>query len=314
MTNYYCTSRCRHCLYNCSPRWEKVYIDEETARRNFEAVKGLGCHSVHIGGGEPFLDTEGLKRVLSAARDVGMGVTYVETNSSWFRDMASAVALLEDLRHLGLATLLISISPFHNEYIPFSKVKGVIAACRAAGLSAFPWVNDFYREIDAFDDGKVHKLTEYEQRYGHGYLAGIPGRYWIHMGGRALKTYQDVFETRTCEAIVAASPHGCAELKDTSHFHLDLFGNYIPGLCAGLAIDRDDLGCPLSADRYPLLSRLHHGGIGTLFDFARREFKYLPQGNFLSKCHLCFDIRRHLALNAGLASRDLQPVSCYANQ
>jgi hypothetical protein len=60
---------------------------------------------------------------------------------------------------------------------------------------------------------------------------------------------------------------------------------------------------------------LHQGGVGVLFDFARREFEYLPQGHFLSKCHLCFDIRRHLALTvAGLASRDLQPVGCYANQ
>jgi len=23
ITNYFCTSTCRHCLYNCSPRWEK---------------------------------------------------------------------------------------------------------------------------------------------------------------------------------------------------------------------------------------------------------------------------------------------------
>ena len=27
ITNYFCTSSCKHCLYNCSPQWEKRYID-----------------------------------------------------------------------------------------------------------------------------------------------------------------------------------------------------------------------------------------------------------------------------------------------
>ncbi len=47
-----------------------------------------------------------------------MEIEYVETNSSWFKDEHSAVALLRKLMEYGLRTLLISMSPFHNEY-PF---------------------------------------------------------------------------------------------------------------------------------------------------------------------------------------------------
>ncbi len=187
ITNYYCTSQCGHCLYACSPQWEKVYIDSETAKKNLQKVRELGCNSIHVGGGEPFLNLEGLKAVLRAAKETGMAVEYVETNSSWFKDSHSSRQTLEELKELGLSTLLVSISPFHNEYIPFFKVKGVMEQCRNAGISIFPWIREFYSEIDAFDDRTTHKMAEYESRFGKQYLRRIPARYWIHFGGRAIK-------------------------------------------------------------------------------------------------------------------------------
>jgi hypothetical protein len=42
ITNYFCTSACRHCLYRCSSGWPKDTITAETARRNLEAVRRLG--------------------------------------------------------------------------------------------------------------------------------------------------------------------------------------------------------------------------------------------------------------------------------
>ena len=110
ITNYFCTSACRHCLYNCGPHWEKRYIGVEVAEKNFRAVKSLGCSSVHIGGGEPLLRPEELGAVLDAARRSGISIDYVETNSSWFKDPESAEAVLSGLRPKGLHTLLVSIS------------------------------------------------------------------------------------------------------------------------------------------------------------------------------------------------------------
>jgi hypothetical protein len=51
----------------------------------------------------------------------------------------------------GLRTLLVAISPLHNEFIPFAKVTGVIAACRDVGIDVFPWVNDFVKDLIKFD-------------------------------------------------------------------------------------------------------------------------------------------------------------------
>jgi hypothetical protein len=312
ITNYYCTSRCAHCLYCCSPQWEKRYIDETTARRNLAKIRSLGCTAVHVGGGEPFLNPQGLLRVLEVARETGVRVDYVETNSSWYRDLDSAVAQLKELKARGLETLLVSVSPFHNEHIPFQKVKGVIEACRVARLAAFPWVSDFYRELDAFDPGTTHRLQEYEKKFGMGYLRKIPTRYWIHLGGRALKTFATIFETHDCAAIRSLNRQGCRELQDVTHFHLDLFGNYIPGLCSGLAIERDDLGTTITAEKYPLLACLHESGINGLFEMAREE-GFEASGRYLSKCHLCLDIRRYLVLDRGLTFPELAPRGFYEN-
>jgi hypothetical protein len=239
-------------------------------------------------------------------------IEYVETNSSWYQDRDSAAALLQAVKDRGLETLLVSISPFHNEYIPFQKVHGVIEACRLTGLAAFPWVSDFYQEVAAFDPSITHRLAEYQERFGADYLRQVPARYWIHFGGRAVKTFAPILETFDHAAILSRNRGGCRELQNVSHFHLDLFGNYIPGLCAGLAIRRDDLGSPLTADRYPLLVRLHEAGIHGLWELAR-EHGFQASGTYLSKCHLCLEIRRYLVMDQGLALAELAPRGFYEN-
>lgn len=98
-----------------------------------------------------------------------------------------------------------------------------------------------------------------------------------------------------------------------SHFHLDLFGNYIPGLCSGLAIARDDLGKPIRPEEYPILTSLFHSGINGLYDFACEEHGFAASGHYLRKCDLCFEIRRYLVLERSLKARELQPRSFYEN-
>jgi hypothetical protein len=311
ITNYYCTSSCAHCLYGCSPRWHKDYIDRETLAKNLEKILSLGCTSIHIGGGEPFLDPQGLKMVIETALSLGVRIEYVETNSSWYRDDESARETLKPFKKSGLSALLISMSPFHNEHIPFFKVKGVIGACRAVGINIFTWISEFYQEIEAFDDRTTHSLSEYQRRYGQDYVKRLPSRYWVHFGGRALKTFAPVFGVKPWKEILSSSQAGCIELLDVSHFHFDLFGNYIPGLCSGLAIHRDDLGTMIPPEQYPILHTLFQEGIRGLFDLASGRYDFKPSNGYLSKCHLCFDIRRHMVLEQGIVSRELEPKDFY---
>jgi hypothetical protein len=316
ITNYFCTSNCGHCLYNCSPLWEKRYVEPQTVRKNIEAVRALGCRSVHIGGGEPLLKPDQLGRVLEIADETGISVDYVETNSSWFRDRQSAEDLLARLYKKGLRTLLISISPFHNERIPYARVQGVMAAARRAGVSIFPWIADFISDLSRFDPAETHSLDEYRQAYGDNYLMQILQRYWIHLGGRALETFRPLLAKKDFHQILADNPGGCAaELGDTSHFHIDLFGNYIPGLCAGLAIFRDDLGKRLSDERYPLITTLVRHGICGLVELAGDLAGYAPQKKYyVNKCDVCSEVRTFLALRGRSGLNELNPVEFYLRQ
>ena len=141
-------------------------------------------------------------------------------------------------------------------------------------------------------------------------------RYWIHLGGRALETFRPLLGSKTWQQILSENPGGCAaELADTSHFHIDLFGNYIPGLCSGLAIFRGDLGTPLSADSYPILLELFRNGIRGLFEFAEENFGFSPQrDDYISKCDLCNQIRTHLEMNDNYKSNELQPTEFYQGE
>ena len=315
ITNYFCASRCRHCLYNCSPHWDKKYIQPQTAAENLRTIRKLGCSSVHIGGGEPLLRPDQLGDVLEIARQVGVGVEYVETNSAWFKDPDSALALLLKLRKRGLQTLLVSISPFHNEYIPFYKINGVIAAARRAAIGIFPWIPDFIADLSELDAAGTHSLKEYEALFGRDYVTGLLQRYWIHMGGRALETFRPHLAEKSAREICDQNSGGCAaELLNTRHFHLDLFGNYIPGLCSGLSIKREDLSRPLATDKYPVLYTLFAKGIRGIFEMAQEAFNYVPaQKRYINKCNLCTEIRTLFVHNNFGGPAELNPKEFYSN-
>jgi len=311
ITNYYCTSKCKHCLYGCSPLWDKKYIKKQTAIDNFKKIKKLNCNSVHIGGGEPFLNFEELTNTVLAANEENIHIQYIETNSSWFKNHDNAIQKLNELKNIGINTLLISMSPFHNEHIPFFKVKGVIKACNQTGISVMPWIEDFYNDINSFDDQVTHSLDEYSDKFGGNYIQNIPLRYWIHYGGRVIHYYKHILPLKDIDEIIFSSSR-CSELNDTSHFHVDLFNNYIPGLCSGLAIHITDLGSSLSEKKYPIINTLYNRGINGFFQYALKHFNYKPaEDKFLNKCHLCFDIRKYLVQEKKIQSVELAPKEYY---
>ncbi len=310
ITNYFCTSACHHCLYGCSPSWEKKYMDGDTAIALFRKIKELGCSVIHIGGGEPLLRPEKLAMILEKAVEEKVFIEYIETNSSWYQNHHEALELLKNLMQRGVTTLLISIDPFHNEFIPFAKVKGVMAACAETGMSIFPWSSDFFNDVNSFDDSRTHNLEAYIEKFGPRYLAEIPSRIWTHQGGRALKLYQDIVESRSTREIIEDQAP-CNELADISHFHFDCYGSYIPGLCSGFSVSLEDIGTPLGEESYPFINLLYKEGVGSFLKMAEKEYGFTPGDTYISKCHLCFDIRQYLVMNKNIKSHELMPEDFY---
>ena len=76
IANYQCPAACGHCLYGCSPEAQPGYMEEATAARLCEQLRRLGCRSLHIGGGEPFLNVEGLVGLIKVIHKSGMHLDY----------------------------------------------------------------------------------------------------------------------------------------------------------------------------------------------------------------------------------------------
>ena len=41
-----------------------------------------------------------------------------------------------------------------------------MAACREVGVSIFPWIMDFYQDIDSFPNDERHAMPEYVEKFG----------------------------------------------------------------------------------------------------------------------------------------------------
>jgi hypothetical protein len=264
---------------------------------------------MHIGGGEPFLNPEGLKDVLKAAEISGVSIEYVETNGSWFTNDNEAVSVFRYLKNSGLKSVLVSISPFHNEFVPAYKTFSIIKCAGIAGLNVVPWIIDFVADLETFDKNKTNSLEEYLKRFGIDYIKSLPLRYWLHLGGRLLQTYNTIYELTDLEDILYSSSP-CFELTDTSHFHIDLYGNFIPGLCTGLAFNYKLLGKNINKKNYPILNILFESGIRELLYFSMREYGFVPKDKYLSKCDLCNDLRNYL-IYSGNTFLDLSPTGYY---
>lgn len=284
VVNYHCSSRCRHCLYASSPNWPKEYCTPERAEANLRAVRRLGATSVHIGGGEPLLNRTGILGVLKAARRCAVAIEYIETNASWQVDDAKTADFLNELMANGVGTLLVSMSPYHNEFIPFAKVQSLLAACEKAGMGVFPWVARFEEPLSKRNTKKVHPM-------GDGDLISALKAYPMNLRGRALTTYRPFLAPKPLKEILDSAP--CGELSETSHFHVDLFGGYIPGLCSGFSVRVEDLGGELDGGKYPLMTMLHQEGVRALVAFAQGR-GFVPAESYVSKCDACLEARRFL--------------------
>jgi hypothetical protein len=313
ITNYHCSSNCRHCLYKSGPGRSRHFLEPDTAAALLARIKLLGCRSVHIGGGEPLLNPATVAHTLRAARAAGVAVDYVETNSAWYTGPEKAAAILSRLKEAGLSALLVSISPFHNATIPFARVQGVLQACDQVGIATIPWIAGFAADLSALDTQRVHDLEAYTAHFGEAYLAEVMQRYWLHPGGRALDLYRAVTALKPVADILKQAPPSCyRDLADTSHFHVDPYGNYIPGLCAGLAIDFMDIGRALSIECYPLTALLAGAGVQGLYAYACEEHGFVPaQAGYANRCDLCNDIRRHLFVQGDERYPELGPPGYY---
>ena len=283
-------------MFASSPRRAGGYISEEAARSLCAALRRGGCRSVHIGGGEPFLDTEGLVRLARIAHDAGITVEYVETNAFWVKSK-SAAAVLEQLMQASVDTLCISIDPFHAEYVPYERPLQLAELCERAGMGYFLWRSEFLSTLKRLDPSKTHTRAEMAGKLSKDYVKKIADAYGVGYKGRALNIELEYTRRAPVEKLLAGG-RPCGRLTSGGHFHADLYGRYVPPGCTGLSLPLDEAISGLPAGKYPVYEALCANGAEGILRYAEeRGFKPDP-GGYTSACALCFFIRRWLVENA----------------
>jgi hypothetical protein len=309
ISTYRCSASCAHCLYVCNPERRNEYFNPTLASQSLQLLSRLGVKSLHIGGGEPFLSREGLEGLFRVFTENRMGIDYVETNASWASDPEKTAKLLMYLKTFGLRCVLVSLSPWHNEFVPFQNAKNVAAACDKTGIRFLPWKESCIPSLKKFDPHKTVTLAQYAKEFGKDSLFEAAEDYGVVYRGRAVKLQKR--PKRSAEKIATANPGPCTELFDATHFHVDLFGRFIPGLCTGLGLPLEEAEKPLDPDRFPSLFCLAAGGIGELLAWAVSEFGFVPETGYTGKCALCQAIRIFLFNSRKYAWEDLHPSEFY---
>ncbi len=315
MLSYRCTNTCRHCMYRCSPKRADEWITLEMAETICDALsRERSLMDIHLAGGEAMLKPDLLAEIVRMCGRYGIELSYLETNGFWASSVKHAEREFAKLADAGLGGVLISASPFHNEFTPFKRTRNCVeGARRVFGSGAFVWTDTIYRALDQLEDSVTRTCEEFLDAIGAGDDPSVLAEsYPIKPHGRVVEAMRANY---TAVSIDQISADRCAAtLESTMHFHIDPDGRLFTGSCPGITVARADNYHPsITAGSHPVYTRLHHGGPRELATWAMEEHGYAPrEEGYISHCDLCYHVRCHLRSSAPRAFTELDADEFYA--
>ena len=323
LLSYQCNAECRHCMYACSPKW-KDWISEKDLEKILNQLAGkikpspFGAETVslnyglHFTGGEPFLNFNLLLRAVEVAHKLGIPSTFVETNCYWCINDEITRKKLKLLKEKGLKGILISVNPFYLEYVPFERTeRGIRISQEVFGENVMVYQLEYYFQFKKLNIRKKIKLKDYLKLITNEVLAKnvelfLMGRAAFKLKDLYPKYPSDYFFTQPCSPPFIRNWHN----------HFDNYGNYIPGYCAGISLGNSQnldrlLKEGVDLNKHPVLKFLINQDFMGLFKFAKDYGYQELQEGYVSKCHLCLDIRKYLV--AKKEFEELKPKEFYAH-
>ncbi|UCF99003.1 MAG: 4Fe-4S cluster-binding domain-containing protein [Spirochaetaceae bacterium] len=307
--SYRCTASCRHCMYACSPRWSAEWISEADLEAILQSLAGKiepspwGAatmslnHGLHFTGGEPFLNFPLLCNAVRRAKELGIPSLFVETNCYWAKTDRGTREKLEVLREHGLIGIMISINPFYLEYVPFERSERAIRIAQEVfGVNVAVYQLEHYRTFKRLGIRGRLPIPEFLKIKGGGKLTRNTE---FFLSGRAPYEMEefDLFPKYPAESLFL-KPCSPAFIRSW-HNHFDSYGNFMPGYCGGLSLG--DCRCldellvaGIDLDSRPLLSYIIADNFEGLLGFAKEHGYREREYGYLSKCHLCMELRKFL--------------------
>ena len=322
MLSYKCPATCRHCMYACSPHWSGDWITKDQLESYLPQLatviqpsphgpKQMSLnHGLHFSGGEPFLNFERLLQAVEIADNLNIPSTFVETNCFWCRNDAITRERLIALKKVGLRGILISVNPYYAEYVPFERTDRCVGiSLEVFGQNVAVYQLAYYHQFKQLGVTGKLSINAYRRR-AHG--ASLSNQVELFLMGRATEQLQDLYPKYPPERFfkIACQP----DFIRSWHNHFDNYGNFMPGYCGGISLgswfelnrlvkDGIDL------DRHPVLNLLIHHDMQGLFEFASGRGYQARKAGYVSKCHLCLDIRKMLVTQDEF--KELKPIQFY---
>ena len=324
--SYKCSAECRHCIYACSQKWSNDHISEEDLEKILSQLSGkilpntYGPHTtglntgLHFTGGEPFLYFDLLCLGIQMADKMKIPSLFVETNCFWAEDDKVTKDKLKTLKKKGLRGIMISVNPFYLEFVPFERTERAIRiSLDVFGRNTMVYQLEYFKRFKSWGLQDKVQFEEYLQlERKEDFLRNIEffitGRSPYRLGD-TLKDYIGTYPSEHFFSEPCITPF----LRNW-HNHFDNYGNYMPGFCGGISLgDCRELDRLLQegieTKQYPVLEFLMDDNLKGLLEFARETGYDESTEGYLSKCHLCIDIRKYLALKKNFL--ELSPKEFY---
>ena len=314
LLTYWCNARCASCYLCCGPqRHEEMSVEDALGFwAGLQAACPHGCR-IHLSGGEPFGDWPRLICLCRRAAAETLGpLEKVETNAFWADGPQIVRDRLRALDASGMGKLVISTDPYHQEFVPISRcrlaarVAEEVLGARRVQVRWRDWLAEGF-DTAGLDDSQRAALFA---RYASAGKDRLTGRAADALAGNLPCMSAGNFADRPCKE----------RLLRSRHVHIDGGGRMMPGVCAGIVLgvagreSVSDVWRRLAADhnRRPIVAALAERGPVGLLPLAERT-GFAPQAGYAGKCHLCWQIRRHLS-QTGLYEEELAPAWMYETQ
>ena len=318
LLTYWCNARCAFCYVFGGPnRGGEMPVD-----RAVELWRGLDRHAaangktmrVHLAGGEPFGDWPRLLAILQKARQAGLTPPdNIETNAFWATDDELTRARLIALDELGLRMLVVSADVFHQQFVPFERVRRCVETARTVlgpGRVRVRWWDFYNAPLDLTRAGEAERRQAFDPALRR-HQERLTGRAALRLPHFLSRYPAAQFRGETCAKAILGS----------RHVHIDGHGNIFPGVCSGIILGNAVYATVQEVwqdvaqhwQDNPVVAALVCGGSYELLRRAQAHGFQESPGGYANKCHLCACVRQFL-FERHIWPEVIGPAECYADQ
>jgi MoaA/NifB/PqqE/SkfB family radical SAM enzyme len=263
-----------------------------------------------ISGGEPMLYPRLVTQIITEASKLKMRSIWLFTNSYWATTKRIAETRLRRLRDLGLTRLCTSADGFHQPFIPTQRIHNAVNAAYNLGLEAV--LDTRYMGITLQLENPENKSTV--QVLGElGDLVNVKD--WrgppLYVGRAAEALAPRLIDEPYLLGGYCTGPWAGGDWKRPAGIDVDSYGEV--ALCPGISIGNarklplDTILSAYSVRKHPIIRELSSTGPEGLAEKAR-PMGYEGKSNYVSACHLCYDVRSFLRATY---PQELSPFPCY---